>query len=125
MAARGGRPVLWWPWGELERRSLVASPDDGLDWASLEPSLEAGPRESRVGDFCWWVRTDESLECRAKDCSKGLGSRSKLLRRGRWGGRWSFCVDSAAECAGEGWDVTGDWINGGCATAEDMTWGRL
>ena len=41
-----------------------------LEWAAVEESVE--------GEF--WVRMEESLEGRAKDCSKGLGSRSKVLR---------------------------------------------
>ena len=43
--------------------------------------------DSRRGDF-WCVLSEESLEGRAKDCSKGLGSRSKVERLGRGGGRW-------------------------------------
>lgn len=60
------------------------------------------------------MRTEESLEGRAKDCSKGLGSRSKLLRLGRGGGR-DLLAGSTSE-AGDAADV-GDLV-----LSAGMTW---
>lgn len=70
----GGEPewarsdCCWW---EEEGRAASSLAEVELEEAA----------EERVGDF-WRVLTDESLEGRAKDCSKGLGSRSKVVRRG-------------------------------------------
>ena len=61
---------------------------------------EGAEREDESGLFCW-VRREESLVGRAKDCSNGLGSRSKLLRLGFGGGRvweadcWPCCGSRA------------------------------
>lgn len=76
----------------------------------MRPSLDSATAD---GEFCW-VRTDESLEGRAKDCSKGLGSRSKLLRLGRGGGR-DLLAGSTSE-AGDAADV-GDLV-----LSAAMTW---
>ena len=47
---------------------------------------------------------EESFEGRAKDCSKGFGSRSKLERFGRVGGRceWGLSISSWVCFGGEG-----------------------
>ena len=110
MAASGGRTVLWVSGGVVVVvEVLSAEPGRDLGWASLASALE-------TGEFCW-VRTDESLEGRAKDCSKGLGSRSKLLRLGRGGGRGFDAA--AASGAGDAADV-GDLM----LSAAGMTCGR-
>jgi hypothetical protein len=88
MASMGGRTVL--------RGSAAASEGEwedlgwelelGRERGGWSVPVEEGPMLSRRGDF-WWVRTAESLDGRAKDCSKGLGSRSNVERFGRGGGR--------------------------------------
>lgn len=50
-----------------------------LSEESLEEWSEPAAFESLRGDF-WIVRMDESFVGRANDCSKGFGSKSKLLR---------------------------------------------
>lgn len=81
-----------------EREEVSLEPELGREWLlllsglCLSESSEAGPTDSLRGDF-WCVLSEESLEGRAKDCSKGLGSRSKVLRLGRGGGGRSLCCD--------------------------------
>ena len=127
MASMGGRTVLW---GSLllllllllllvpllllllllvgERECLSALEAEPLrlrGWVRvgaglcLSESSEDGPMDSLSGDF-WCVLRDESLEGRAKDCSKGLGSRSNVDRLGRGGGSRSWCwVVGEGDCS--------------------------
>ena len=123
---------MWWSGGVLDRRSLDARPDDGRECASLEePSMDEGPEESCLGEF-WRVRMEESLVGREKDCSNGLGSRSRLLRRGLGGGRpsfWCCCSESDgfwscpfAAAGGDAWLFGGEVVICGCTwVAADMT----
>ena len=74
--------------------------------AGRESSWDEWEAEERVVEsgLCCWVRREESFEGgRAKDCSKGLGSRSKLLRLGFGGGRcWWAAWCSRWAGGGEG-----------------------
>ena len=80
MLASGGRTGLD-SGGEPEcARSGCWWEEEGRASSLAEVELEEAAEE-RVGDFCS-VLTDESLDGRAKDCSKGLGSRSNVVRRG-------------------------------------------
>lgn len=76
--------------GDASRSFLTRAGDRGrslFESVLLLPWVE-GPRASCTGEWAT-VRTLEAecLEEAEKDCSKGLGSRSKLLRNGRGGGR--------------------------------------
>ena len=107
MASMGGRTVFR---GSLldggEREDLSLEPVLGrerlalplvlvLVLAGLLPLTEAGLASEAAEEgaalslsgLFWRVRTLESFVGRAKDCSKGLGSRSKVERFGRGGGR--------------------------------------
>lgn len=75
-----------------------------------------------MGEFCC-VRTEESFEGRAKDCSKGFGSRSKVVRFGTGGGlcclraSLTFAADEERTESGEEAEA-GDLIWAG------MTWAK-
>ena len=102
MASMGGRTGLRARALAGEREDRWLEPEEGREWElCLSESVEEGPMDSLRGDF-WCVLRDESLEGRAKDCSKGLGSRSKVDRFGRGGGRWGFsCVWCLSSVLGE------------------------
>lgn len=111
MASMGGRTVLRGSVLSGEWDDLWLEPEEGREWGGwlcLSVSVEDGPMESlELGDF-WAVRRDESFDGRAKDCSKGLGSRSKVDRLGRGGGR----------CGGFSWRVD---VELGSSAGEEST----
>ena len=78
--------------------------------------MEECPLDSRLGE-CWRVRIEESFVGRENDCSNGFGSRSRLLRRGRGGGRLSCAALLAAAAVDAGWESAGGggwiWSTGG------------
>jgi len=114
MLARGGRTGLGSEGDDEWLRSTLLEAWEEVDEregprSSWEPAELAGAAEERVGDF-WRVRTEESLEGRANDCSNGLGSRSKVVLRGLGrAGRAAEAVDvdgrEESSSTSEGWSV--------------------
>ena len=78
------------------------------EWLELEDVGDLLSAEGEAGPLRWAgsvLTVEKEEEELRKDCSKGLGSRSRLLRRGRGGGRlscWSGAARAAAESGGEG-----------------------
>ena len=124
MDASGGKTVL----GEAlrsdcRREGLPEVGERGCWRSSMEGFVSLCAEPLRTGEAAWEERMlDVWFGGRAKDCSKGFGSRSKFERDGRGWGRsvWAESLSSSGE--------SGDWLrvdmagHGGEERSEHHRW---